>query len=129
MFRQATFGLGRRLMCPGAADACIPRVHDEPLRGVADEIERIAGNERELVTGAGFHHLCLAGVDGLAGLDDVLVGGPRRRDADPVIRQNSREAPEVRVAMAGDDYVAGGAGRGVPGTWPAPAISVLSSAP
>src|SRR5438477_8355440 len=75
---------------------------DEPLRRMADEVERIAGDERHRLTLGGIEHVHVVGADDERLADAVAIrsigGRDRERIADLDIAQRTKHG----IAMAGD---------------------------
>ena len=49
-----------------------PRVNDQPGGGGADERERVAGDQRELLAASGLHDTGVVGIEHARGLDHIL---------------------------------------------------------
>jgi len=81
------------------------RTDDEALRSGTDEIERIAGDERQRALGRRVKHRDIVRVDDPRPLDPVLLRPVKCFELDRIAGGDIHQAPEEAVAMPGDPGV------------------------
>ena len=82
---------------------------DEPLRGGADEVEGIAGDQCQRARGRRVEHRDVFRIDDPGSLDAKDVLSLNRVDLDHVARSDVLQSPEEAVAVTGDADVSVGA--------------------
>src|SRR5438874_2672227 len=81
------------------------RLHDESMRRMSDELERVAGDEGERRLLSGIEHIDVFRLDDDGLTDPISIDAVGRREIERIPDMDVPQSPEDRVAMSGDPDV------------------------
>ena len=92
----------------GSYAGLLPRMDDKSFGSGTEVGERIAGHERQLLTGRAMEDLHIFWINDFDCINRIPKRPVRRRDEDGVLLAHVPQRPEESVAMRGDTDISGG---------------------